>query len=96
VERESAREEAVFLWPGEGAELVAGAPELEAPRFDLARLDEALAQFSPVAVRAGARLATSGGLERWSRPLLAVAVAAVAIALLALLRRLLPGPGAPG
>ena len=96
VELESAREEAVFLWPGEGAELVAGAPELEAPRFDLARLDEALAQFSPVAVRAGARLATSGGLERWSRPLLAVAVAAVAIALLALLRRLLPGPGAPG
>jgi hypothetical protein len=96
VELESAREEAVFLWPGEGTELVAGAPGLAAPRYDLARLDEALAQFSPVAVRAGAREAVTGGLERWGRPLLAMAVAAVAIALLALLRRLLPRPAAPG
>jgi hypothetical protein len=96
AEVELAREEAVFLWPGTEVELLAGARDLEAPRFDFARLDEALALSPPVAVHARRALAAGGGLERWSRPLLVLAVAAVAIALLALLRRLLPGPGAPG
>ena len=90
IELESARERLLFLWPGGEVDLAEVDSEAAAPRYDLARLDAALAVRR--AMDAGPVVWSGDGpgapaVRRW---LLVGAVGLVALALLALLARLLP------
>jgi hypothetical protein len=81
----------LFAWPGQGrVQLLAGAPELAAPVYDLA----ALAEVLPVRPWQSAELDLGADLRRgsppwWSRWVLPATLAVAGLFLLALLRRIL-------
>ena len=92
------RDVLLFAWPGEGrVRLLAGAPELRAPAYDLA----ALAEVLPTRPWHAAELDTSGELRPgappwWSRWVVPATLALAALFLLALLRRILAEHEQPG
>ena len=91
VERRVRRRQLLFLAPAGELELVAGSPSTPPAAFDLAALDAALGLASPARAELGAAEARHGAPSPGlARGLLFAAVAAVALALLLILRRLLP------
>ena len=91
MERRVRRRQLVFLAPAGELELVAGSPATPPAAFDLAALDAALGLASPARAELGAAEARHGAPSPGrARGLLFAAVAAVALALLLILRRLLP------
>ena len=91
VERRVRRRQLLFLAPAGELELVAGSPSTPPAAFDLAALDAALGLASPARAELGAAVARRGAPSPGlARGLLFAAVAAVALALLLILRRLLP------
>jgi hypothetical protein len=86
------RDVLLFAWPGQGrVQLLAGAPDVRAPVYDLA----ALAEVLPSRPWQLAELDLSGNLLRqgappaWSRWVIPASLAVAALCLLALLRRIL-------
>ena len=91
VEAFRRRDALVFVWPEGAAEvrLLAGAPELAAPSYQLARLRDGLLvqPWRPAALDAVSAAPADGG--RTGRWLLLGTLALAAVALVALLRRVL-------
>lgn len=85
------RDVLLFAWPGQGrVQLLAGAPELTAPVYDLAALAEVLPsrpwQLAEVDLTGDLR---EGAPPAWSRWVIPATLAVAALFLLALLRRIL-------
>jgi hypothetical protein len=85
------RDVLLFAWPGQGrVQLLAGAPEMTAPVYDLAALAEVLPsrpwQLAEVGLSGDLRQGAPPGWSRWVIP---ASLAVAALFLLALLRRIL-------
>jgi hypothetical protein len=87
------RDVLLFAWPGQGSvQLLAGAPELTAPVYDLAALAEVLPSrpWQPAEVDLSGDLGDRRGAPpAWSRWVIPASLAVAALFLLALLRRIL-------